>query len=111
MSQTRTEASVTFVCDTPGCTDSLTLNFTAPMTESKAIALGMWLVVAGQRVTPEGIVVDTKNFCSTECLKKYIDPLVQEYVDSEDRVLERMHRSRFDQLQGEPGGPEEIGRA
>jgi hypothetical protein len=76
------------------------------MTEALAISIGSWLTVLAERYTPQGMVIDDKQFCSTECLKKYIDPLVQQYVDSEDRMLEKMHRSRFDQLQGEPGGPE-----
>lgn len=89
MSQTRTTTTVRR-CDNPGCHESLTIRDTQPMTEQLAIELGSWLTVLGEQVTPQGIVISNKQFCSASCLADYVTPLIKEYHDAETRQLDKM---------------------
>ena len=81
--------TITRTCDN-GCTESLSLTDGAPITEALAIQLGAWLTVTGETVVPEGIRIDSKYFCSTECLRDYVNQKIAEYEQAEDRVVRRM---------------------
>lgn len=87
--QTRTTTTVRR-CDSPGCNESLTFRDNQPMTEQLAIELGSWLTVLGEQVTPQGIVISNKQFCSASCLADYVTPLIKEYHDAETRQLDKM---------------------
>ena len=90
----------TRTCHRAGCTE--TLSYTpgvTRITEAFAIELGSWLTVMGENVQPVmaedrvigfQVVPDLRTFCSTECLKSYIDGLIQEYKDAEDRAVTKM---------------------
>jgi hypothetical protein len=80
----------TRTCCNEGCTETLTYINGAPITEEFAIALGMWLTVTAESVTPEGVRVDCKTFCSTSCLSEYLKRVTEEYERAEDRVLIKM---------------------
>lgn len=79
--------TVTKTCDGPECHESLTIADNQPMTEQLAIALGMWLTVLSEIVTGDGVTVHAKQFCSIDCLNKYVTPLAAEYKAAEDKVL------------------------
>lgn len=77
-------------CENTPCPSTLTVIEGQPLTEALAIEIGSWLIVIGERATPQGMTADRKDFCTTECLKAYIDPLIAEYVAAEDRQLAKM---------------------
>ena len=91
------ESPRTRTCYTPGCMESLSYVNGQPITEAFAIELGSWLTVMGEslqtvyddaeKVIGFKVVPDVKTFCSTECLKTYIDGIVAEYKEAESRVL------------------------
>ena len=95
-------------CHNNGCTETLVYRNGDQITEAFAISLGQWLTVMGETLQPvtesvtepDGVLStrtvgfhvrsDIKTFCSTQCLKEYIDAIVAEYDAAEDRVVEKM---------------------
>ena len=67
------ETANTRDCDLPGCDHSLSIAWGQAINEALAIALASWLTVSSEIVTPDGIQIASKTFCSTTCLKAYID--------------------------------------
>ena len=86
---TRSETQNIRDCDNPGCTESLTIEWGARITEELAIQMGEWLTVSSEVVTPKGIRIAEKTFCSTSCLKQFIDALIKEYEDAESRAIRK----------------------
>ena len=98
MTETRTRT-----CHNPGCTE--TLSYTpgvTQITEQFAIELGQWLTVMGENLQPVNggfaVVPDIKTFCSTQCLKEYIEGVTKEYEEAEERAVAHMHEIAADCL-------------
>lgn len=72
------------------CQESMTLHSDQAITEATAIELGSWLTVSSERVTPEGIQVEQKHYCSAQCLADCIGPLVAEYKAAEGRAIDKL---------------------
>lgn len=85
----------TRTCYNPGCNETLTYTNGQPITEQFAIDLGMWLTVTAESITPNGLHVDCKTFCSTECLGEYIEVVTAQYKAAEDKVLISMADARL----------------
>jgi hypothetical protein len=88
----------TRTCYRQGCTETLSYQNGQQITELFAIELAHWLTVMGESLQPVldagkvvgfRVVPSVKTFCSTECLKGYIDGIVAEYKEAESRVLRR----------------------
>lgn len=77
-------------CYNDSCKETLSYINGMPITEAFAIELGMWLTVTAELITPEGLKVDCKTFCSTECLGEYIAEVTKEYEVAEDRAVAKM---------------------
>lgn len=86
-------------CYNPGCTETLSYTNGQKIDEAFAIALGMWLTVTAENITPEGLKVDCKTFCSTQCLGEYIEAVTKEYNEAEDRAVKGMTRIATESLE------------
>jgi hypothetical protein len=85
----------TRTCHNEGCTE--TLSYTpgvTQITEQFAIELGQWLTVMGENLQPVNggfaVVPGIKTFCSTQCLKEYIEGMTKEYEEAEERAVQHM---------------------
>ena len=92
-------ATLTRVCEE--CSESIVLVDGVPMTEKLAIELGMWHTLIGESVIPQGVRVDSKYFCSTDCLKSYVDRIHLDLHDAESRLLLVMENRRIAALNEE----------
>ena len=92
-------ATLTRVCEE--CSESIVLVDGVPMTEKLAIELGMWHTLIGESVIPQGVRVDSKYFCSTDCLKTYVDRIHADLHDAESRLLLVMENRRIAALNEE----------
>lgn len=77
-------------CYNEGCTETLSYVNGMPITEQFAIELGQWLTVTAECITPQGLKVDCKTFCSTECLGEYIAKVTKEYKDAQASAVSKL---------------------
>jgi FMN phosphatase YigB (HAD superfamily) len=90
------KATLTRTCEE--CPEQIILVDDAPMTEDFAIQLGMWHTLIGESVIPQGVRVDSKYFCSTDCLKTYVDRIHKDLHDAESKILLLLENKRIEAL-------------